>query len=177
MVDETKNILETERLILRPWRLADADVLFEICRNAEVMLHIGNRKPYKIVADAVKFLEWAAAYQNENGYCRWAVIEKSSGKIIGSCGFARLQNEEIELGYLFAREVWGNGFATEAAADCLKYGFEKLNFEKIVALTGVGHTASQKVLKKTGFTERGIEKCGEEENMVYEAVNPLFARQ
>jgi ribosomal-protein-alanine N-acetyltransferase len=70
-------------------------------------------------------LNWAAAYQNENGFCRWAVIEKSSGKIIGSCWFARRKMNDVELGYLFAREVWGKGFATEAANACLQYGFEK----------------------------------------------------
>ncbi|HEX8286405.1 MAG TPA: GNAT family N-acetyltransferase [Pyrinomonadaceae bacterium] len=177
MADETKSILETERLILRSWKVADSKALFEICQNAEVMLHIGNGKPYETVADAVKFLEWAADYQNENGYCRWAVIEKSSGKIVGSSGFSRLRNEEIELGYLFAREVWGNGLATEAARACLKYGFEKLNFNRIVALTDVEHTTSQQVLKKIGFIERGIEKNGDEEDLVYEAVNPFLAQK
>ena len=134
-------------------------------------MYIGNRKPFESVDDAVNFLNWAVSYQNENGYCRWAVVEKSTGKIIGSCGFARRKTEDVELGYLYAHEVWGKGYATEAARACFQYGFEKLNFSKIIALTDVDHTASQKVLKKIGFTERGVEKSGDEEDMVYEAVN------
>lgn len=174
MADESKNILETERLILRAWTREDAEALFEICRDSEVMLHIGNRKPYESVEDAVNFLNWAVSYQKKNGYCRWAVIEKSGGKIVGSCGFLRLKGDDKELGYLFAREVWGKGFATEAAYACLRYGFEKLHFTKVIALTDVDHLASQKVLEKIGFTRRGIEKYfDEEEDMVFEAVNRI----
>ena len=81
-------ILETERLVLREWTLDDAQEMFEICRDAEVMRYIGTGKPYVSIDEAEKFLHWAIAYQKENGFCRWTVIEKSSGKIIGSCGFA-----------------------------------------------------------------------------------------
>lgn len=161
-------ILETERLILRTWTYKDADAMFEICREPEVMFHIGDRKPYESVEKAKEFLNWAVRYQKENGFCRWAVIEKSSGKIIGSCGFARREMEEVELGYLFAREKWGNGFATEAARACLKYGFENLGFTKIIALTDVDHTKSQNVLEKIGFTPREVVKTDDGDDLVFE---------
>ena len=122
----------------------------------------------KSIEKAREFLNWAIPYQSENGFCRWAVVERSSGEIIGSCGFARLATEEVEFGYLFARQVWGKGFATEAASACLKYGFEKIGFEKVIALTDVTHERSQNVLKKIGFTERGIEKTGDGEDLVFE---------
>lgn len=165
-------ILETERLILRTWRYEDADALFEICRDAEVMLHIGDRKPYETVEKAKEFLNWAIPYQLENGFCRWAVIEKSSGKIIGSCGFARREIKEVELGYLFARQSWGKGFATEAAGACLEYGFRNLGFEIVIALTDVDHIKSQRVLEKIGFAQRGIEENpGNEKDLVFAATN------
>ena len=165
-------ILETERLILRTWTYKDADALFEICRDAEVMLHIGDRKPYESVEKAKEFLNWAVLYQLENGFCRWAVVEKSTGKIIGSCGFARREMKEAELGYLFAREVWGKGFATEAASACLDYGFKNLGFETIIALTDIEHIKSQNVLEKIGFTQRGVEEYFEEgKDLVFVATN------
>ncbi|MDQ3799942.1 MAG: GNAT family N-acetyltransferase [Acidobacteriota bacterium] len=161
-------ILETERLILRHWSVADADALFEICRDAEVMRYIGTRKPYATRAEAEKFLHWAVAYQKENGFCRWAVVEKASGKIIGSCGFAYPHGmPEIELGYLFDRAVWGKGFATEAARACLDYGFGKLGFREIIAITDLENIASQKVLEKIGFTQRGVENIDGEDALVY----------
>lgn len=161
-------ILETERLTLRTWTFKDADALFEICRNAEVMLHIGDGKPYETVEKAREFLNWAVLYQKENGFCRWAVVEKSSGKIVGSCGFARREVQEIELGYLFARDVWGKGYATEAAGACLKHYFERIGAEKIIAMTDLAHEKSQNVLMKIGFTRRGIEKTVDGEDMIFE---------
>ncbi len=97
-------ILETERLILRTWTTDDAQRLFEICGDAEVMKYIGTRKPYETIEQAREFLIWATNYQAQNNFCRWAALEKASGVIIGSCGFARPHGtQEIELGYLFAR--------------------------------------------------------------------------
>jgi RimJ/RimL family protein N-acetyltransferase len=132
------------------------------------MLHIGTRQPYKSVDEAKQFLDWAVAYQTENNFCRLAVVENQSGKIIGNCGFARLKREDVELGYLFAREVWGNSFAVEAARACLGYGFQTLGFTEIIAPTDVDHFASQKVLEKIGFRRRGIEKYEDDEDMVFE---------
>lgn len=165
-------ILETERLILRTWRYGDADALFEICRDPQVMLRIGDRKPYETVEKAKEFLNWAIPYQLKNGFCRWAVIEKSNGKIIGSCGFARREMKEVELGYLFARQSWGKGFATEAAGACLEYGFRNLGFEIVIALTDVDHIKSQRVLEKIGFRRRGFEaNPGNEKDLVFAATN------
>lgn len=161
-------ILETNRLILRNWTHGDAADLFEICRDDEVMKYVGTGKAYKTLQEAEDFLSWAGSYQKENGFCRWAVVEKSSGEIVGSCGFARPHGtEEIELGYLLARKHWGRGFATEAAGACLHFGFDKLNLREIIALTDLENTVSQQVLEKIRFTKRGIEIYGGEENLVY----------
>lgn len=151
-------ILETERLVLRTWTYADDERLFEICSDAETMLHIGDRKPYESIEIAREFLNWAVPYQLKMGFSRWAVIEKESGEIIGSCGFAIQETGEVELGYVFAREVWGKGFATEAARACLQYGFDKIGFETVIGLTDLDHEKSQNVLKKIGFRERGVER-------------------
>ncbi len=163
--DET--ILETSRLILRSWRAADAVALFEILRDAEVVRYIADGKPFTM--EKVKdFLAWAENYEKANDFCRWKVIEKSSGEIVGSGGFARLdESAEIELGFLFAKNSWGKGFATEIAGACAGYGFKKLGFREIIAITDAENTASQKVLEKIGFRPRGIEIFSGEENLVY----------
>ncbi len=161
-------ILETERLILRAWTFDDEAALFAICSDADVMRYIGTGKPYENRKQANEFLRWAVNYQNENGFCRWAVLSKDNSEIVGSCGFARPHGtKEIELGYLLARAFWGKGLATEAAAACLKYGFEKLQFREIIALTDLANIASQRVLNKIGFVRRGIEFFDGEESLVY----------
>lgn len=167
-------ILETRRLILRTWRLNDAPELFEICADAEVMKYLGTGKPYETIEQANEFLRWAIDYQKENNFCRWAVILKENREIVGSCGFARPHGTtEIELGYLLARKFWAMGLATEAANASLKYGFENLNFREIIAMTDLENVASQKVLEKIGFAQRGIETFNGEENLVYLVKNPV----
>lgn len=168
-----KELLQTNRLLIRMWTSDDADALFEICSDSRVMQHIGTGKPYQSIDEAYCFLDWAGAYQEKNGFSRWATVEKSSRKVIGSCGFARLESSaEIELGYLFARQMWGKGYATEAAEACLNYGFNQLKFAEVVALTDPEHIGSQKVVEKLGFICRGIENYDGEDNMVYVAINP-----
>jgi RimJ/RimL family protein N-acetyltransferase len=137
------------------------------------MRHIGTGEPYRNLDDARRFLDWAATHQAAHGFCRWAVIEKASGNVIGSCGFARIESlEEIELGYLFDRRAWGHGFATEAARACLRYGFESLKFPQVVALTNPRNSASQHVLEKIGFASQGIKEVDGYEDIVYLAINP-----
>lgn len=168
-------ILETERLILRTWTLADAAKLFEICSDADVMQFLGTGKPYETIDEAREFLHWAKNYQKENHFCSWAILLKENLEIVGSCGFARPHGtEEIELGYLLAKKFWRLGLATEAASACLRYGFEHLKFTEAIALTDLENVASQKVLEKIGFEKRGIETINGEENLVYQAKNPAF---
>lgn len=163
----TEKIFETERLILRRWTRDDADALFQILRDPLVARFIADGLPFTI-EKVEEFLAWAEKHERENGFCRWKVVEKSSGAVIGSCGFARLEESaEIELGYLFARHRWGSGLATEAARACADYGFKKLGFREIIAITDVENTASQKVLEKIGFRRRGIEVLGGEKSLVY----------
>ena len=85
---ENQTILETPRLILQTWSTDDLRPAFELFRDAGIMQYIGDGKPFTLDGTA-KFLIWVQKYQAENGFCRWKVIESSSGEIIGSCGFAR----------------------------------------------------------------------------------------
>lgn len=165
-------ILETKRLVLREWSPDDCVVLCEILGDADVMKYIGGGKPFS-AEQTKQFLDWAKNFQTERGFCRWAVVEKHSAEIIGSCGFAfPHQTEEVELGYLFARRFWGKGFATEAARACLNYGFEMLEFAEIIALTDEKNAASCKVLEKIGFVSQGIKQYNGENCLLYLAKNP-----
>lgn len=164
---ENETILETERLILRKWTDADCDALFEIMRDEEVARNIGDGKPFT-KEKSKDFLVWVKNYERENGFCRWKVVEKSNGKTIGSCGFALLpETKKIDLGYLLARESWGKGYATEIAGAATDYGFKKLGFREIIAMTDLENTASQKVLEKIGFEKRGIEIFNGKESLVF----------
>lgn len=164
-------ILETERLMLQNWSDSDCSVLFKILQDAEVVRHIDDGKPFSLEKTR-KFLDSMKKGERENGFCRWKVVEKSSGEIVGTCGFGRIaETNEIELGYLFRQKSWGKGCATEIAKAALIYGFNKLGFREIIALTDLENAASQKVLEKIGFAKRGVEIYNGEENLVYLAKN------
>jgi RimJ/RimL family protein N-acetyltransferase len=161
------NILETKRLALRKWEDADCQILFEILQDEKVVRDIDDGKIFSL-EKTQNFIEAMEKSDRENGFCRWKVIEKSSGEIAGSCGFGLLsETGEIELGYLFAKKHWGKGFATEITEATAAYGFNNLDFREIIALTAPENNASQNVLKKIGFKKRGLEIYNDEENLVY----------
>lgn len=89
---------------------------------------------------------------DREGYGMWIVEVQESGQVIGHCGLQRLeQGDEVELGYYLGRAGWGNGYATEAAAAALTYGFDRCALSRIVAVVRHDNTASQNVLGKLGM--------------------------
>jgi ribosomal-protein-alanine N-acetyltransferase len=93
------------------------------------------------------------AHHAEHGFSLWPVRDKAAGRIIGDCGLILVEwtGPEVELAYRFGRDTWGKGIATEAAAACLRYGFEVLGLEQIIAVTAPEHTASRRVMEKNGL--------------------------
>ena len=145
---------------------------FELFSDAGIMRYIGNGKPFTLAGTA-RFLAWVQKYQAENGFCRWKVIESSSGEIIGSCGLARPEGlAEVELGYIIRRASWGKGFATEAAEACMHHGFNNLGFHEIIAMTGPENTPSRRVLEKIGFRNTGHKVYKGKDTLIYKAVAP-----
>ena len=93
----------------------------------------------------------------------WAVIEKTSGKMIGTCGFTNIFPKEktAEVGYVIAQDFWGKGIAKEALCEVLRFGFETFDFERIYARHMLGNDASGKVMQKCGMTFENIYKNSE----------------
>jgi PPOX class probable F420-dependent enzyme len=83
-----------------------------------------------------------------------------------------MKGPEVELAYRFGREFWGRGYATEAAGACLRYGFEQLGLERIIAVTGEDHVASRRVMEKNGLTLVGTESYYGREMVKYAAERP-----
>ena len=80
------------------------------------------------------------------------MVDKAKGNLLGHAGLQYLENiEEVEIGYYLGRPAWGQGIATEAGTACLRYGFEILGFEQIVAVVRPQNQVSQKVLSKLGL--------------------------
>lgn len=168
-------ILETERLILREWTPDDVPMIYEICSDPEVMRHIGDGSAWDDVARARLWMERVRAAYDEQGYGRFAVVEKETGRVVGSCGFGKPTGAAgVDFGYVFARASWGRGYATEAGRACLCHGFERLGFAEVIADTDLDNHASRRVLEKLGFEFRGLKRDegDEADSTFYVARNP-----
>lgn len=147
-------MFETERLILRKMDGGDADAVYAMRSDAEIMRFIREPQNRRETDSWIKLV--SSRWQDEK-IGLGAVLEKSSKKFIGWCGLWRLiETGETEIGYALDKKFWRKGYATEAAARYLQYGFEELNLEKIVAVARPENKASRRVMERLGMTLDGI---------------------
>lgn len=91
-------------------------------------------------------------YFRKNGFGAFIAIELKTGNFVGRCGFKELANGEIEVGYVFLKEYWGKGLATEALIGLLNWAKENVfKVDQIIAFTPIEHVASQRVMQKAGM--------------------------
>ena len=84
-------------------------------------------------------------------YCRCAVVRKADGSWLGWCGLKLHPDGQTDLGFRLHEEYWGQGYATEAGKQWLRWGKDKAGLEEIIAQTTSGNRGSQRVLEKLGF--------------------------
>ena len=135
--------LETQRLLIRPFRMADLAAFAEIVGDPDVMRYIGDGSPLS-PTQAKERMEKHILSQKENGYSRYAVCLQESQQLIGQCGFMDFEGT-IDIGWWYGRPYWGKGYATEAAQAVLGYARESLSF---VCLCYTDNVASLRVIQK-----------------------------
>lgn len=144
-------LIETERLYLRPWRVEDAEDLYELAKDPEV----GPAAGWPAHKDAEEsrqiILTVLAAPET------YVMIRKEDGNLIGSIGLkfgedstSELQDEP-ELGYWIGRAYWGRGYATEAAKAMIIRAFEECHAHAVWCCHYEGNHRSQRVIEKCGF--------------------------
>ena len=125
--------IETERLILRTWMQTDAPALAAIYGDPETMQYIlsGTRTLEQTRAAIVQM-----AQANERDGCSmWPVVLKENSGLIGTCGLMKTERERVfELGFAFAPQARGKGYAREAGLGVLQFGFDQLHARSIIAL-------------------------------------------
>ncbi len=164
--------LETERLLLRPWRAADADELYELAKDPAIgpiagwPIHTSVEESRQIITDILSA---------PGTFC---ITLKGSDKIIGCAGLnfgqaatMELSIDEGELGYWIGKAFWGCGYATEAAKRVIEYGFTDLQLRGIWGAYYEGNDRSCNVQRKLGFRARGykpnvyVEPLGEDRDV------------
>lgn len=144
-------IIETERLQLLEMTPDDIDALSAIIQDEAVMY------AYNGAFDDDETAAWMQKqlqrYKDWN-FGLWAVYLKQTGKMIGQCGITMQEYRTglvPEIGYLFARDYWHKGYATEAAKACREYGFNTLHFDTIYSIIRDTNIPSQKVAIRNGM--------------------------
>ncbi|GAA2891822.1 GNAT family N-acetyltransferase [Microbacterium esteraromaticum] len=148
-------ILRTPRLELREMTEDDLPALRAILQDAETMT------AYEGAFDEEMVQAWFQRMRDryrDDGFGLWAVILRESGEMIGQCGLTRqhiLDDDVIEVGYLFNRAHWHRGYATEAATGCRDHAFTTLQADRVWAQVRDTNIASMNVAIRLGMTVRG----------------------
>jgi RimJ/RimL family protein N-acetyltransferase len=149
-------ILETERLLLREMKMADFSALSKILQDSDVMYaYNGAFSDEEVQSWFDKQIKNYQTYR----FGLWAVVLKENSQMIGQCGLTMQDyngKQVLEIGYLFQKEFWHKGYATEAASACKDYAFNKLKADEVFSIIRNNNVPSQNVAKRNGMTI-----CGE----------------
>ena len=150
-------LLETERLVLRPLELSDAEAMFEMDKNQDVHKYLW-KKPASSINESIEVIEYVRKQYERNNIGRFATILKDTNEFIGWTGIKYI-NDHIEngntnfydYGYRLNQNFWNKGYATEASKTWLEYAFNKMNIQELNAYTHAENGASNYILQKVGF--------------------------
>lgn len=144
-------LIETSRLMLRPFAATDAEAAFQWFGDAVVMRYT----PTGADAALDQTRERLANYQKHqaaHGFSKWLILDRDSGRAIGDSGLLVLpESGDIDLGVRLAYSYWGMGLATEAARAWVRAAFDDLKLARLTAFAHPENRASHRVLEKLGF--------------------------
>ncbi|QIR40550.1 GNAT family N-acetyltransferase [Tolypothrix sp. PCC 7910] len=177
-----KVLLETERLILRQLTAKDADNLFELDSDPEVVrftTNVGQPTSYTVIQNQI-LPSYFSYYEKYDNYGCWAAIEKSSQAFIGWFLFRpivhaayfnpQLANpNDIELGYRLRKAAWGRGYATEGAKALIAKGFSEFGIQRVLGAALAANLASIRVMEKAGLKlyQKFIYEYNNQEVVIY----------
>ena len=156
-------VMETPRMTLRRMDLQDVERLLGIFTDPEAMRHYPGTKD---AVETRRWIQWNLDSYQRHGFGLWIASLKPTDQFAGQCGLVVHEIEgrqEVEIGYLFLRPLWGQGLATEAARACRDHGFARLGFTRLISLIDPANLASRRVAEKVGMTlERHIPRWGKD---------------
>ncbi len=152
-------VLETDRLRLRKLSMRDAGDVFEYASVPEVAENV-TWEYHRNISDSMHYLRFITE-QYENSFPGpWGIVHKELGKLIGTIGYHAwsLANGYGEVGYALSKDFWNKGYTTEAFNEVIKFGFERMQLNRVEATCKLANAASEKVMLKCGLSYEGILK-------------------
>lgn len=167
--------LETERLLITPWAPADRFALIPIYSDPAVTRYLTQGRPWS----ATEIDSFVARHEESlarDGVCMGAARLKASGELIGVAGIQRLgTTEDFEIGWVFARAHWGNGYATEAGRVARDHVLSIMRLPRVVAIVDPENYRSIRVAEKLGLRYEGRRTGAELGHRMPEIVVNLYA--
>ena len=152
--------LWTEHLILRRYRLDDAEQLYELLGTDPEMNQYSGWNPYATPGMARETVRrFIDSYNSERSYS-WVMDANGDDVVAGTIGAYDYDNNQIEVGFSVGRAWQGRGFATEALKTVLEYLTENEGIDCVIAWCAAENTSSRKVLEKSGMQLVNIERNG-----------------
>jgi RimJ/RimL family protein N-acetyltransferase len=164
--------LETERLLLRPWRPEDVSPYALIIRDREVMRYLGAGLGYGVKRMGASLLARVSEMEarraiaslirhwSRHGYGEWAVEEKATGALLGNIGLKYqpdwvAEPARVEIGWLLARGAWGRGLASEGARAGVAFAFESRGIDRVISIAVPENRRSVRVMERIGLELQG----------------------
>lgn len=153
--------LTTDRFILRKPSLDDTDDMYEYAKDVGVTKYL-TWSPHADKAFTLEYLTYLQTRYKAGEFYDWAIVCKDSGKMIGTCGFTRIdcKNDLAEIGYVLNPQYHGKGIMTEVVGRIIKFGFENLSLNRIECKFIKGNDASLRVMEKNQMQFEGIIRGG-----------------
>ena len=140
----------TERLRLRAFRDDDLDAFAAIVGDEETARHIGGVRDRD---EAWRAIAMYLGHWELRGHGQWAVERREDARLVGRCGLWFPEGwPELEVGWTFSREVWGNGYATEAGRASMDWAASALGLTRIASVIGEPNVRSVAVAERLGMT-------------------------
>lgn len=153
------SVLETERLLLRAPKLSDARDVYAYASDPAVSRYVLWGR-HLSAGDSRRFLSGLMMENSLGEGLTMCCVLKTDGRVVGTAGFCQLDRENLrgEVGYSFAKTVWGQGLATEALHSLISYGFDVMKLHRIEGQCDVRNPASARVMEKCGMKREGVLK-------------------
>ncbi len=163
--------IECDKIILRKMLFEDAEDMYEYAHNPEVPKYL-TWYPHTDIDYTKAYLRYVSQRYRTGDCIDWAIVDRASGKMIGTCGFARIdyQNDSAEIGYVLNPNFQRKGIAAEAARAVIAFGFDVMELERIEARYMIGNTPSRKVMEKCNMTFEGIRRSGAKIKDIYQDI-------
>ena len=166
-------MLETERLVLRPFEEGDLDAMCAVYRDPEFVHHPGGGRQ-RSREDLAERLTRVLTHWELHGFGLFALVDREKRDFLGHCGVAYLHGmDDAELSFALALHAWGRGLATEAVRQVLRHAFEVVGLPRVVGVALAANVASQRVMTRAGMTVRQPYVIDGKDAVLFAIDNPM----